>query len=123
MTTGAPGRTSWSRASQHLGRLLRERRAHGDRRHRAHEQERRDDHRLVRRRELEHRLEHADVVAQRRVHVHVREHHRPLLDHLPAPEQDLAHPHRVGRGHLGHGDALEHLVAEHDQGHVHRQVA
>ena len=95
-------------AGERLGDLLDERRRQRHRRHRAHQQERSDDHGLVGFHVLEHRREHAVVVAERRVHVDEADRDRRALDRLAAAEQDLAHPDRVGgiraarhRSHVG----------------------
>ena len=84
--TGAPGRMSCVSAmpASALGHLLHERRGDRHGRHRAHQQERRDDHGLVALHVLVQRREHAVVEAQRRVDVDERHRRRRLLDRLAA---------------------------------------
>ena len=73
--TGAPGRISWVSDSPAscLDGLLHQRRRHGRRRHRAHQQERRDHVHLPGLGVDDHRLQHPRVEAQRRVGVDHRE--------------------------------------------------
>ncbi len=110
-------------ARERLGQLLGERRWDRDRRHRAHQQERRDDDRLVGAVVLEHRGQHAVVEAQRRVDVDQRDHGRRLLDRRAPAEQDLGHADRVGRVRAGRHGAHVGLVRERLQRQHHVEVA
>ena len=82
---------------QRLDDLLHQRGRDGHRRHRAHQDERRQDDGLAGRGVLELRLEHPVVPLQRRVAVDQRDRDRGLLDRLAAAEQDRR-PSRSCRG-------------------------
>ena len=124
--TGQPGRVSCARrdAGERLGDLLRERRGDRDRRHRAHEQERRDDDGLVGAVVLQRRLDHAVVPAQRRVAVHQRDDDRRLPRSPRARRTRCRTCASVSRGALGRDDAAhERLVGERQQPEDHVEVA
>ena len=122
-TTGQPGpdRLDERDAGERLADLLRERGDDGDRRHRAHEQERRHDRRLARLRVLDERREHAVVVAERRVDVDQRDDRGRLVERLLA-EHDLGHRDRVARVRAGGHGAHERLVGERHQRVDHVEV-
>jgi hypothetical protein len=116
-------------AGERLDALLDERGRHRYGRHRAHEQERRHDHRLSRGRVVEDALEHPAVEAQWRVDVAVREQDRRLLDRLTAVEDDLGEAEavsgRLRRGRLARPDAVrqpDRCEAAHQVPDVERHV-
>ena len=121
--TAGPDQLRQRDAGEGLGDLLDQRGRDGDRRHRAHQDERRQHDRLVGRGVLELRLEHPGVPAQRRVAVDQRDRRRGLLDDVAPAEQDRGHGDRVGRVDARHHVAHVDLVGQRLQGEGHVEVA
>ena len=123
-TTGAPGRTSCTKAQagQRLRQYLGEDASQGHRRHGAGQNEGRDHRGLIVPGIDLGGAEHGGIVGHGRIGVDQAHHHRVAL-HERIAEQDLRHIHRI-LGPLGMGDGPhEWLVAELDVAVHHIQMA